>query len=225
MRRAILVFMELVDVWPLFGLEIETPRLTLRPVRDADLPELAQAALDGVHDPERMPFGAPWTDAPADQLSRNLATYQWSLRTGVTPQSWTIPFAVHFDGRVIGAQDLGAHAFADCRTVTSGSWLTRSAQGSGIGTEMRAALLLFAFDTLGADWAESSAASWNAASLAVSRKLGYELNGVTRVVSRPGEPVELQRLRLARDAFVRPSWSVQIRGVGPALAQLGIAVR
>ncbi|MFT0139022.1 hypothetical protein ACEK07_23205 [Alcanivoracaceae bacterium MT1] len=57
--------MSLDEVWPLFGLEIRTPRLTLRPVRDEDLPGLARAALDGVHDPARMPFGAPWTDAPA----------------------------------------------------------------------------------------------------------------------------------------------------------------
>ncbi len=214
--------MELEDIWPLFGLEIETPRLLLRPLRDADLPGLAQAALDGVHDPTRMPFGAPWTDAPPEELPRNLATYQWSLRNRVTPQDWTIAFVVRVEGRVVGSQDLSAHDFAHTRTVGTGSWLTRSAQGRGIGTEMRAALLLFAFDILSAEWAESSAASWNEASLTVSRKLGYRLNGVTRVSPRPGEPTDEQRVRLAREDFVRPPWSIAVRGADRALAQLGI---
>jgi len=214
--------MDLEDIWPLFGLEIQSPRLMLRPMRDADLPDLAQAALDGVHEPDQMPFGVPWTDAAADDLPRNLATYQWSLRQRVAPDSWAIAFAVHVDGRVVGSQDLSAHDFANRRTIGSGSWLTKSAQGQGLGTEMRAALLLFAFDTLGAAWAESSAASWNEASLGVSRKLGYEANGVSRVSPRPGQQVDEQRVRLARDAFIRPSWNVTVRGAERALAQLGV---
>ncbi|GAA2917415.1 RimJ/RimL family protein N-acetyltransferase [Microbacterium keratanolyticum] len=214
--------MKLEDVWPLFGLEIATPRLTLRPVRDEDLPELAQAALAGVHAPERTPFSVPWTDAAPEDLPRNLAAFQWSLRSRMSPQHWTVAFAVHFEGRVVGSQDLSAYDFANRRTVNTGSWLAASAQGRGLGTEMRAALLLFAFDILGAEWAESGAASWNGASLRVSEKLGYELNGVTRVSPRHGEPVDEQKVRLNRARFVRPDWRIGTRGVEPALAQLGI---
>ncbi|HWS49398.1 MAG TPA: GNAT family protein [Microbacterium sp.] len=119
-------------------------------------------------------------------------------------------------------QDLSAYDFADRRTVNTGSWLTRSVHGRGLGTEMRAALLLFAFDVLGAEWAESGAASWNEASLRVSEKLGYELNGVTRVAPRSGEPVDEQRVRLEKKSFVRPDWSISVRGAEPALAQLGV---
>lgn len=212
--------MDVQDVWPLFALEIETPRLMLRPVRDDDLPELSRAALDGVHDAERTPFGFPWTDAPADELPRNIAQFHWGLRNRVSPHNWTVAFAVHHEGRVIGA-----YAFADRATVNTGSWLTRSAQGLGLETEMRAGLLSFAFDVLGADWAESSAAVWNSASLRVSEKLGYRLNGVTRVAPRAGEPVDEQRVRLSRDEFVAPSWSIAVRGEAGALDQLGIARR
>ena len=215
--------MELEEIWPLFGLEITTPRLVLRPVRDVDLPGLVQAALDGVHDPERTPFGVPWTDAAPADLPRNLASFQWSLRNRVDARNWAVAFAVHFEDRVVGSQDLSAHDFANRRTVNTGSWLTRSVQGHGLGTEMRAALLLFAFDVLGAEWAESGAASWNEASLGVSRKLGYELNGVTRVAPRPGESVDEQRVRLAKNSFVRPDWSIAVRGAEPVLAQLGVA--
>lgn len=214
--------MELEEIWPLFGLEIATPRLVLRPVRDSDLPGLARAALDGVHDPERTPFGAPWTDAAPSDLLRNLATFHWSLRNRVAPHDWIVAFAVHFEDRVVGSQDLSARDFANRRTVDTGSWLTKSMHGRGLGTEMRAALLLFAFDTLGAEWAESSAASWNEASLAVSKKLGYEVNGVTRVSPRPGEPDDEQRMRLTKASFTRPGWSISVRGAEPALAQLGV---
>lgn len=212
--------MDLTDIWPLFGLRIATPRLVLSPVRDADLPGLVDAALAGVHDPERMPFGFPWTDAPREDLPRNLATFQWGLRGQVSPRYWTIAFAIHSEGKIVGAQDLSAFDFDDRRTVNSGSWLTRSAQGRGLGTEMRAALLCFAFDILGAEWAESSAATWNHPSLAVSRKLGYELNGITRQSPRHGEPVDEQRVRLHRDRFARPDWTPEISGAEAALRQL-----
>lgn len=216
--------MDLEDLWPLFGLEITTPRLSLRPVRDGDLPGLAQAALDGVHDSARMPFSRPWTDAAPEDLPRNLAAHQWSLRDRVSVDHWTIAFGVHFEGRIVGSQDLSARDFAHRRTISTGSWLTQRMHGRGIGTEMRAALLLFAFDVLGADWAESGAAGWNEASLAVSRKLGYERNGITRVTPRPGEPVDHQRVRLERERFIRPQWEITVRGAGPALAQLGLEV-
>lgn len=214
--------MDLVDIWPLFGLEIETPRLLLRPLRDDELPELVQAALDGIHDAGPTPFAFPWTDAPADELPRNLAQYEWSLRNRVSPANWAIPFAVHLDGRVIGMQDLTAHDFANRKTVESGSWITQSAQGQGIGTEMRQGLLQFAFDTLGADWAESGAAEWNERSLGVSAKLGYTPNGIYRVSPRPGEPVDEIKLRLARDEFIRPEWQARVRGAEAALRQLGV---
>lgn len=214
--------MDLAELWPLFGLELRTPRLVLRPVRDGDLPGLASAALAGIHDPDRMPFGFPWTDAAPADLPRVLAMHQWSVRQ-VSPQSWTIQFAVILDGTVIGAQDLAAQDFAHRGTVTSGSWLTRSAQGQGVGTEMRAALLLFAFDVLGAEWAESSAAAWNSASLGLSYKLGYEPNGVTRVAPRSELPVDEQRVRLSRRAFNRPAWGITTTGEQPVLAQLGLS--
>lgn len=214
--------MDLEEIWPLFGLEITTPRLTLRPVRDVDLPGLVQAALDGVHDAERTPFSVPWTDADPADLPQNLAAYQWNLRNLVNRHKWTVAFAVHFEGRVVGSQDLGAYDFANRRTVSTGSWLTKSVHGRGLGTEMRAALLLFAFDTLGAQWAESGAAIWNGASLGVSQKLGYELNGVTRVSPRPGEPTDEQRVRLEKASFVRPDWEIAVRGAEAALAQLGV---
>ncbi|MFK4730675.1 GNAT family protein [Agromyces mediolanus] len=208
--------MDLVDVWPVFRLRLRSPRLELRPVRDDDLPGLAEAALDGVHPPGRTPFGVPWTDAPREELLPNLARFVWRERAAVAPNEWNLLLAVVEDGRPIGVQDLRATNFAELRTVSSGSWLTRARQGLGFGAEMRAALLLFAFDHLGATVAESEAYDWNAASRAVSTKLGYRENGVARRSPRPGVVEDEVRFRLEAAEFRRPEWALEVSGIDEA---------
>ncbi|MEG9248682.1 GNAT family N-acetyltransferase [Arthrobacter sp. Soc17.1.1.1] len=207
----------LVRVWPLFGLVIATPRLVLTPVRDEHLPDLVDAVLAGIHDPAEMPFSVPWTDAPRDVLVTETARHQWATRAGVTPDDWTLNFAVLHGDRVIGVQDLRARRFPLLRQVGSGSWLTRSAQGQGLGTEMRSGVLQFAFDHLGAASAVSEAADWNRASLGVSRRLGYVPNGTALVEARRDEVQTQQNLLLAREDFIRPEWTAEVRGLQPAL--------
>ena len=147
---------------------------------------------------------------------------RWGLRTGVTPDAWNIEFAVIRDEEVIGAQGLLATRFPTLRQVSTGSWLTQSAQGQGLGTEMRQAVLLFAFDHLGATRATSGAAVWNDASNGVSRALGYVADGSDRVTTRPGTVDEMIRLRLDRADFVRPDWTLEVTGLDAAKAQLGL---
>lgn len=212
----------LEEIWPIFGLKISTPRLDLIPLRDQDFPGLVEAALKGIHSPELTPFGYPWTDAEPEDLARNLVSYQWSLRNKVMPNNWTIVFGIHHNNQIIGVQDLSVRDFKNRLTVNSGSWLTQDKQGCGLGTEMRAGVLMFAFDILKANWAESSAAAWNKASLTVSQKLGYELNGITRVSPRDGQPEDEQRVRLSKNNFQRPSWNIKIQGHEKTLAQLGL---
>ena len=124
------------------------------------------------------------------------------------------------DGEFIGCQDIGAKDFATLRTVSTGSWLRQSVQGQGLGKEMRTAVALYAFDWLGAEVAESEAAVWNAASLGVSRALGYELNGVTRK-SWGGKAEEVQNVRLTPATFKRPSWTLEVQGHESAASYLG----
>jgi RimJ/RimL family protein N-acetyltransferase len=203
-------------LWPLFDLVLRTPRLELRPVRDEDLPGLAAAAIAGIHDPGRSPFPSPWAEAHADELPSSLARYHWSLRAATTPESWRIAFAILEDGVVIGSQDLLADRFAATRSVASGSWLTRAAHGRGLGREMRAAVLMLAFDHLGAEIAESSALAWNTASIRVSTALGYEPNGSSRTVGADGTGVEETRFRVTPETFARPGWELEVDGIGSA---------
>jgi RimJ/RimL family protein N-acetyltransferase len=212
--------MSLLDVWPLFELRLRTPRLTLRPLADEDLPGLLKTAEEGIHPADQMPFAWPWTRATGAELRRNVVRFQWKLRSEVRPDNWSINFVVQHGEHLIGMQDLSVTDFAALKTVRSGSWLGQRFQGLGLGTEMRAAVLLFAFDELGAEWAESGAATWNTRSLGVSRRLGYRENGISRHLSPEGDVFEEQKLRLSADEFRRPDWSLEVTGLDAARVDL-----
>lgn len=198
-------------VWPLFDLTLATPRLELRPIRDEDIPAAVAAAASGIHETGRNPFSTPWTALPADQLGPNMARWYWRCRAEATQENWTVLLGVWHEGSFIGCQDVGAKDFASLRTVTTGSWLRQSVQGRGLGKEMRAAVVLYAFDRLGAEAAESEAAAWNEASLGVSRALGYEPNGTSRKAW--GDVVEtLQHVRVTPETFKRPDWQLKVEG-------------
>jgi RimJ/RimL family protein N-acetyltransferase len=207
--------------WPPFGLTLTTPRLQLRPIRDEDIPAAVEAALSGVHEPGRNPFSNPWTESPPRELGTNMAQWYWRCRGTMTAEDWTLLLGIWHDGAFIGCQDVAAKDFAALKTVTTGSWLRRSAQGRGLGQEMRAAVALYAFDYLGADVAESEAAAWNQQSLGVSRALGYELNGVSRA-SWGGTTQEVQKVRLTPATFKRPDWNLQVKGHEATAKYLGI---
>lgn len=212
----------LAAYWPLFGLRLATPRLVLTPVQDADLPELCELALAGIHDRAAMPFQVPWTDVPREELAANVLRFHWSRRAASTPEDWSVTFAVRCRGALVGVQELLGKDFAVTRTVSTGSWLGRAHQGQGIGTEMRSAVLQFAFDHLRAERADTGAFTDNGPSLAVSRKLGYRPDGTAVRQRRPGERAVQQRLTVDRAGFVRPDWMVQHRGLPACLPAFGI---
>ncbi|MGY2743277.1 GNAT family N-acetyltransferase [Arthrobacter sp. UYCu723] len=212
---------ELAPYWPPFGLTLTTPRLELRPIRDEEIPAAVKAALSGIHEPGRRPFSNPWTEAPAHELGPNMAQWYWRCRGGMSPEEWTLLLGIWHDGEFIGCQDVAAKDFATLKTVTTGSWLRQSAQGQGLGTEMRAAVAQYAFDHLGAEVAESEAAAWNQQSLGVSRSLGYELNGVTRA-AWGGKAQDVQKVRLTPQSFKRPDWTLEVQGHEPTAKYLGI---
>ncbi|GCD43923.1 GNAT family N-acetyltransferase [Streptomyces paromomycinus] len=183
--------------WPLYGIRIRTPRLELSLPGLGLLDDLASVAADGVHDAADMPFTVPWTDVTPEERGR--ATFLHVLRTVAEwrPESWTLSLAVTRDGKAVGRQDVVGTDFGVTREAETGSWLGLAHQGQGIGTEMRAAVLHFVFDRLGADTVTSAAMTDNARSLAVSRKLGYVPDGV-QVAAVRGQARTLQRLRLDR---------------------------
>lgn len=78
---------KLKKLWPPFGLEIALGPVSLSPVRDDDLPELAALVLDGIHAPADMPFTFPWTEGSVDVVRLRLLQYQWAQRAAMTPDA------------------------------------------------------------------------------------------------------------------------------------------
>jgi RimJ/RimL family protein N-acetyltransferase len=187
-------------LWPLYDLRLRTPALELRLPTEDELVLLCQAARAGIHDPASMPFEVPWTDKPSPRFEREFLQHHWALRSQWTPQRWMLGLAVFQDGEPIGFQDVGADDFATLREVVTGSWLGQAFQGRGYGKQMRAAVLHLAFAELGAVAARSGVMAGNPASLAVSRALGYQDNGISRGAPR-GKPVDRINLRLTRQRW------------------------
>jgi RimJ/RimL family protein N-acetyltransferase/predicted GNAT family acetyltransferase len=203
---------------PLTRLRVRTPRLELRLATDAELAELAQVALAGIHPPEEMPFEHAWTD---DLTPESFLAYHRQRLREAHPDEWHLPLVVFHAGRPVGVQELHATSFARTRRIGTGSWLGRAWQGRGLGTEMRAAALTLAFAGFGAAVAISGAVAGNERSLAVSRKLGYTVAG-SHAISPRGVPVEHTDLELRRDDFVSPV-PVELAGLEAARQALGIA--
>jgi len=192
--------MTLTDAWPLFGLRIRSERLVLRLPTDDDLLELMALARAGIHPPDEMPFGIAWSTIPSPGFERGFMQHHWSMRGSWSAAKWVLNLVTEFEGAPIGSQSIGAEGFAIHRTVSTGSWVGRGFQGRGFGTEMRAAVLGFAFDGLGARVATTSAFLDNAASNAVSRGLGYEPNGFGSLAPE-GVARETQQFRMTAEGW------------------------
>ena len=212
--------------WPLFDLVVRTPRLEWRLPRDEEFADLIAVVDAGVHDPELMPFTIPWTDQEPAVRAVSAAQHWWGARAHWSVDDWGFTGAVFVEGRPVGVQGMFAKKFRIVRSVESGSWLGKEYQGRGLGREMREAMLHLAFAGLGAQEAVSGAFEDNAASLAVSRSVGYIENGEGRM-SRREESARMIRFRLDRKTWEqRRREDIDIAGldsclhmfVGPTLA-------
>jgi RimJ/RimL family protein N-acetyltransferase len=189
--------------WPLFDLEVRTPRLTMRAVTDELAVELAALAAGGIHDPAFMPFGMPWTRHESPELERRSMQYFWRCRADTRPDHWEINFAVVVDGRVVGSSGLMSDDFARMRQFETGSWLGRDHQGQGIGREMRLATLTLGFVGFDAEWALTGAWHDNGPSLAVTRSLGYSEQGHRRMIRDDSAPDRMIGFEMPRARFER----------------------
>ncbi|HYL40568.1 MAG TPA: GNAT family protein [Candidatus Binatus sp.] len=211
------------DIWPLYHLTLRTGALELRVPTEAELPAFVAVADAGIHPPDEMPFGIPWTDLPSPKRERS--SYQWWMRSRATWTSddWFLTLGVWVGGEPAGFQDLRARNFRVLRTVGTGSWLGRSFQGRGIGKLMRQAVLALAFDHLGAEVAVSKAFVDNPASNRVSLGIGYHPDGLTRAAPQ-GVPRDQQRFRMTlADWRARPRPEVAVEGLDACRDLFGVS--
>ncbi len=205
--------------WPLFDLRLACGPVTLRPVTDTDIDELAAVLPDDVElDPTSERFAGL---DPVRDRRRRFAQGLWSSRGNWSPDAWCLDLRVDTEGALVGVQTLEADHFGDLRTVDTASWLVPEARGRGLGTAMRTAVLGLAFDHLDALAAISSAVLDNHASLGVSRRLGYAENGRSRIRTEAG-PAELQHLRLTAHDWRAARHRVEVSGVEACRAWFGV---
>jgi RimJ/RimL family protein N-acetyltransferase len=211
----------LIDHFPLLGLRLTTPRLELRLPSPEELATQADVAAGGIHPPGTMPFMVPWTDRPPAEVARGVVQHHWLMLAQWAPDDWELDLTVFHAGEIAGQQTIRGRDFAVLGQVDTGSWLGLRHQGQGIGTEMRAAVLHLAFAGLHADEALTAAFEDSHASQAVSRKLGYQPNGIFRHAVRGTMTVERQ-LRLTRaDWELHRTIPVSIEGLTPCLPMFG----
>jgi RimJ/RimL family protein N-acetyltransferase len=190
----------LADLWPLYGLKIVTPGLELRLPREEELAELARIAGEGVHRPDERPFLTPWTEGSARDRELTVLQDHWGRLAGWAVDNWRLGLGVFRDGQPLGLVTLRARNFPVVREVTTSSWLGLEHHGKGYGTLARIGLLTLAFDHLGAVAARTEVFQDNHASQGVSRKLGYEPDGISRD-ARGDEVLVSDRLRLTAARF------------------------
>jgi RimJ/RimL family protein N-acetyltransferase len=162
----------------------------------SELAAFADLAGRGVHHPSERPFLTPWTEGTFEDRAKSVLRDHWSQLSGWEPTDWRLGLGVFLrNDEPTGMVTLRARDFDVLREVTTSSWLGLGYQGDGIGTEARVGLLAFAFDHLGASDATTEVFPDNHASQAVSRKLGYQPDGISRD-TRGSEALVSDRLRL-----------------------------
>jgi RimJ/RimL family protein N-acetyltransferase len=184
--------------WPLPRLRLRTPDLLLRPTTEADLPGVAGTLSGEVSGDPNLPrfesLDQPTRAEVAARQSYWQSVGNWSV------DNWRLDFVVVSGERIVGVQSLEGEDFPVLRTVDSASHLAPDARGHGWGKQARRAVLAFAFGSLGAEYAITSAWHHNGPSLGVSRSLGYRPNGVSRHRSDTGPGADtLVHLRLSRE--------------------------
>jgi len=209
--------------WPLPGLTLRTPDLLLRPTTEADLPAVAATlSADVAMNPQLPRF--PGLD---QSTGRAVSVHQsyWQSVGSWSVDNWRLDLVVVAGERIVGVQSLEGEDFPVLRTVDSASHLARDVRGRGWGKQARRAVLALAFGPLGAEYAITSAWQHNAASLGVSRALGYQPNGESRHRSDTGPSVEtMVHMRLSRVEWeaTGQAVSVEISGFEPCRPFFGL---
>jgi len=148
-------------------IRIETERLLLRPVLEADLDVIVTGISDFAV--SGMLARVPYPYRRIDAESFLAATREESGRN--------IALAITDDGGVVGG--LGLTGLRSEREF--GYWLAKPAWGKGYATEAGRAFLAFLFGEIGLDIVRSGVFFDNPASLRVQEKLGFERIGTRKI--------------------------------------------
>ena len=152
--------------------ELDTPRLRLRPLQDAD----AEALFAIFSNPVAMRYWstAPWTDIA--QAQRRIADDAAGHERG---QHLALGIVRRVDGRLIGRCTLFDH-WPGCRRAQVGYILDASAWGQGFAAEAVGALLRHGFEAMDLNRVEADIDPRNTASARLLQRLGFSREGLLR---------------------------------------------
>jgi ribosomal-protein-alanine N-acetyltransferase len=171
-------------------MQIECPRLTLRPWRPGDEKALVRHA----NNPKiwrnlRDRFPHPY-------VRRNAV--DWIRRAIGTPGDAALHFAIVYAGEPVGG--IGLERLSDVHRGVAeiGYWLAEEHWGKGFATETLVAVTGYAFASFELERLEAGVFEWNAASCRVLEKAGYHLEArLRRRVVKDGRTIdELLYVRL-----------------------------
>lgn len=208
------------------SLRIHVEDARLEPPTDAQLEVLARLAArpEEVLDADKSHFVKWMEGRTPDEIEQQRTARVQSNRDLTTRPGWTLDLAVVVDGEPVGIQNVsGFDQWPDRRIVGTTSWLVKRAQGHGLGTRCRAAVLELAFQHLSAEAAKSWVLHDNYASIGVSTKLGYREIGEERIVENGRELIEVVYQLNATDWFDSPArqrYPSTIDGVDPLIELL-----
>ncbi len=144
----------------------------LRLFEERDAPEAyAVIARNRAHLARWLPWAASATEASTHAFIRHTRR-QLAENQGLNP-------AIIVDGAIAGNAGLVRVEWRDERAAI-GYWLAEEYQGRGVMTAAVAAVIDYAFDTLGLYRLELEAAVDNARSRAIAERLGFTAEGIRR---------------------------------------------
>lgn len=173
---------------------LQTPRLSLRPLRADDAPTLLRELSDVEVARETLNIPHPYSMVRAEEFLADIPK-RFEAGRGVV---WAIveraPDARVADaaaGALVGA--VGLNLTRAHRRAELGYWIAKSRWGQGLATEASRAVMAYGFDTLGLHRIDAHHFVENPASGAVMRKLGMQREGRLRaMVWRDGVPRDLE---------------------------------
>ncbi|HRQ78953.1 MAG TPA: GNAT family N-acetyltransferase [Gemmatimonadaceae bacterium] len=167
---------------------LQTPRLSLRPLRADDAPTLLRELNDVEVARETLNIPHPYSMARAEEFLADIPK-RFEAGKGVV---WAIVDAANAAaGALIGA--VGLNLTRAHRRAELGYWIAKSRWGQGIATEASRAVIAYGFDALGLHRIDAHHFVENPASGAVMRKLGMQREGRLRaMVWRDGVPRDLE---------------------------------
>jgi RimJ/RimL family protein N-acetyltransferase len=187
-------------------LRIETLRVALVVGDDALVDRLGDVAAEHVTPMNPTPFRVTWDHLPAEERKAFIVGRQAECWDTFSLEGWRVPLVVCVDGVPVGEVLLSGQRFREARTFGTAGWLGEPWRGQGLGFEMRRAALQFGFGALSADRAITQSFSDNAAALAVTKRLKYDLSGASLYVGGGNTGRRLLHHRLGRrkwESYVR----------------------